>query len=286
MAQPFQRQTEVLLRAVAGCSVLSSCLVASAATTYDLSGGGALQVAAPVYVVDFTTSAPADPGLATTSGLGGSGGSAGYDASRADGLPVTAGMDLPPVSTTDVVIGQLGAGLAGSPFPTVLSLTLNGPQFTPLSTVAGGGGLSLNAFQVYVASSPLQDSLNLASLRASANLVFDLDHDYVTGTATDRSLLLNVLNAGDSNPDLYVHLPAPLFEQAGATEESFVYVYSEFGGSGFDVHRKEWAYLRAGGGLPGGLLTPAAVPEASTWVAACAMAGLLGGTFWIRRTRG
>src|SRR5690606_28338980 len=87
MAQPFQRQTEVLLRAVAGCSVLSSCLVASAATTYDLSGGGALQVAAPVYVVDFTTSAPADPGLATTSGLGGSGGSAGYDASRADGLP-------------------------------------------------------------------------------------------------------------------------------------------------------------------------------------------------------
>ncbi|MCK6500297.1 MAG: hypothetical protein L6Q38_12560, partial [Nitrospira sp.] len=71
----------------------------------------------------------------------------------------------------------------------------------------------------------------------------------------------------------------------GATSQSYVYVYSRFGGvNGYEADSgyEQWTYVRAGG-APTVVVPPSVVPEASSWFAGAAMTSLLAGALWMRR---
>jgi hypothetical protein len=283
---------DVFVRALAGCSVLTTCLAASAATSYDLTAGGALQLATPGYVVDFSTEAPAGGLFGSMYGLQGSGGvQEGYNASRWNGVNVMPDVVSSPSVTTDVTFNELGSYLAGGQNYSLFALTLNEPDLQPqpgqatLGTggLAGNARISLDAFQVFIAETPLVNAISYTDLTSNARLVYDMSWD-AFGGSEDRSILLNA-SAGGSG--LYVSIPTQLFEDAAVSPSSYVYVYSKMGARpGFEAEGgfEQWAFLKAGGAMPQLLLT-ASVPETSTWVGGAAVMGLIGGAIWRRRSR-
>lgn len=300
------KPNEVVLRAVAGCSALTACLAASGATQYNLTAGGSVQFTAPSYVVDFGTSSTTSYGSGSFGSLYGLQGVAalgvteeglplssvqeGYNADRSRGVPVMPQVDVSPAKTIDVALGELGVELSGSMPLAVFALTLNEPS----SAIGGGVGprkesatsyISLDSFQVFVADQPLASAATYADLTSHAKLVYDLDFDYSSNTAKDRTILLDDALVRRSAPDLYVKIPASLFAAAGAVDTSRVYIYSKFGlqsGYGAEGGFEDWGFLRLGAGVAR-LELGAMVPESSTWLGGLAIAGMVGGMVWLRR---
>lgn len=291
--------------AFAGCSVLSSSLAASAAgeVPIDLTRGGAVQVSSPVYVVDFSTTEPSETGgsyqsLYTMADLG-TGVEEGFNANGGGGVALMPGVISNPGLTRDVTIGELGALQAGGDQYGVFSLTLN-EQFARGFDPARGGStapepsqiprISLDTFKVFVADTPLTAAATYTDLASNARLVFDLDNSGASGGISDRSILLDASVSSSTSGDLFVSIPIDLFKSAGAQESSYVYVYSKLGSqASFEANPglDSWSFLRAGGNIPRMVLLPAVhAPEASTWLGALAMVGLIGGGFWYRRNRG
>jgi uncharacterized repeat protein (TIGR01451 family) len=58
------------------------------------------------------------------------------------------------------------------------------------------------------------------------SLVFDLDAE---GTGGDKTLILSDLGAGQGKQDYIFYLPVELFEEAGATQDSYMTLFSQFG---------------------------------------------------------
>ncbi len=303
MAFLMLKPNDVTLRRLAGCSVLSTCLAVSGASTIDLTGGGSFQSLSSAYAVDFSTS---DAGPAALQGafsslyrLGteSSGIEEGFNANRHDGVQTMANVDRNPGATTDVTLDELGAMILGDKQYGVFALAVSEPGTTtalPLGTsapIAGadparGGKVSLDSFQVFIAKTPLASAATYADLTSHARLAYDFNAASGTDGVTDRSLLLE---SGDSG-HLYVSIPVDLLKAAGATESSYLYVYSKLGMiSGYEAEPgfEAWSYLRAGGLAPRLSLGPAThAPEASTWLGGIMVAGLIGGAVWVRRSRG
>ncbi|MBL9140141.1 MAG: hypothetical protein JNK85_30000 [Verrucomicrobiales bacterium] len=223
----------------------------------------------------------------------GSGQQEGYNAAVGSGVPVMSDVDRSPLGTVDVKLGDLGGqyiGVAHASGPVqmvVLALSLDetGGGFSSAVENSTISCVSLDSFQVFVSDRPIGDASSYESLKANARMVFDLDVDYSTGFAEDRSLLLKDGANASGNSDLFVKIPSSLFDTAGATSQSYVYVYSKFGGvTGYEADHgyEQWTYVRAGG-APTVVVPPSVVPEASTWFAGAAMTSLLAGAMWMRR---
>ncbi len=292
----------VVPRLMLGCAALGACLTAQAARQYDLTAGGTVQLAAPTYLVDFSTSGgPVQgsfDGLYSLGGTRGNGAQEGYNAAGGSGVPLMPSIGPGPGAARDVTLGELGQVVGGAGQMSaavsmvVFALSLSEPgmvmvpgQVDPKEQFSRSG-ISLDAFQVYVADAPVADASSLGSLTSQARLVYDLDFDYSSGQSQDRSLLL-ADGVSSADADLYVKVPTGAFESAGASQNSYVYVYSKFGlQNGFEADQgyEQWSFLR-GGVRPPVIIVPgpAVVPEASTWFAGLAMAGLVGGALWMRR---
>ncbi len=166
-----------------------------------------------------------------------------------------------------------------------LNLDETGGGFSATAASSTISCVSLDSFQIFVSDHAIQDASSYDNLKNNARIVYDLDVDYSTGLAEDRSLLLKDGLDPDRATDLYVKIPMNLFEVAGATPNSYVYVYSKFGGvTGYeaDTGYEQWTYVRAAG-APTVVVPPSVVPEASTWFAGVAVSSLMAGAFWMRR---
>jgi hypothetical protein len=218
----------------------------------------------------------------------------GFNAGRASGVGVMPDVDPSPLTTVDVLLGQLGAEIVGAQRYGVLRLAINEEPGAGVSGPGqprpGDSHLALNSFQVFLADHPLSSAISYTDLTTQAQLVFDLDRDYATGLSLERTLLLNDNAAPEGATDLLVRIPVELFQAAGARDDSYLYLYSMFGGiRGFqaDGGHEQWSFLRAGGNVPR-LLPPlpaASAPETSTWLAGAMVAALMSGVFWRQRGR-
>ncbi|MCC6233178.1 MAG: hypothetical protein IT580_11080 [Verrucomicrobiales bacterium] len=293
----------MLCAAVTGTS-LAGALSSVAADAVDLRDGGTARFRGAGYVVDFTTiqpdvvTSPAALGsLYSLRGISGVGGvEEGFNAGTSRGVPVMPHVDSVISGAMDVTLGEIGIlpeGLGARPVASaVFALKINEPAWT----VGAAGGprqvgpnpksaVSLDEFQIWVADAPIANATSLDNLAAHARLVYDLDVNSASSAAGDRSLLLNDSGPSPASADLYVGIPKSLFDAAGATASSYVYLYSKFGAqAGFeaDAGFESWSYLRSGS-VPAVFTVVSSVPEASTWIGALVLTSLCGGAFWMRR---
>jgi len=281
-------------------SALAACLSASAVSTYNLTPGGMVQLSAPSLLVDFNTEAPTLDATAGFSSLyrvqsEAPGQQEGFNASVMSGASVMADVERSPLGTVDVQLSHLGGQYIGVPESqrtgpvqmVVMGLDLDETAggFSATAASQAMSCVSLDSFQVFVSDQPIRDASSYENLKNNARMVYDLDVDYSTGMAEDRSLLLKDGLDPNRATDLYVKIPMSLFEAAGATPNSYVYVYSKFGGvSGFEADRgyEQWTYVRAAG-APTVVIPPSVVPEASSWFAGAALTSLMAGAVWMRR---
>jgi len=288
------------MKILVSSSALAACLSSDAVSTYNLTPGGRVQLAAPNYLIDFSTTAPQ---LESTSGFSSlyriqsqnPGQQEGYNASVMLGASVMGDVERSALGTVDVQLRSLGGQYIGVPNSqrsgpvqmVVLGLNLDETAggFSAAAADQAMSCVSLDSFQVFVSDSPIRDGSSYENLKRNARIVYDLDVDYSTGMAEDRSFLLKDGLDPNRATDLYVKIPMTVFEMAGATPNSYVYVYSKFGGlTGFEADRgyEQWTYVRAAG-VPTVVIPPSVVPEASSWFAGAAMTSLIGGAFWMRR---
>jgi hypothetical protein len=131
-----------------------------------------------------------------------------------------------PNFTRDVQLKDLGVTVVGGIVYANFGLDIN-------QTSSSGRYLSLDDVKIYVSSAGQKTGSDLAALGSK---VFDLD------TSSDNWIRLDATNShGSGQGDMTMLVPLALFTGAGATPDSFITLYSQFGvhdaaNSGFE----EW----------------------------------------------
>ncbi len=211
-----------------GLETLDQRLVPSA-TTLDLTTVGA-EATASGAIVQQTDAQPTGTGyirsfVRVQGAAPGGGIEQGFNT---DGRPLSFDENSSPQFTRSLTLGQV---------PVV---TINGTAYREflldINQKSSASKLSLDEVRIYLGSTG-----NVTNLAALNGAVFDLDSE------KDVSVLLNArLNNGSGSGDMTLLVPESAF--AGGTANSFVYLYSKFGGvtgatanSGFE----EWAVKAA-----------------------------------------
>lgn len=146
-------------------SALATCLSSAAVSTYNLTPGGRVQLAAPHYLIDFSTTAPR---LDSTAGFSSlyrvqapvTGQQEGYNASVLAGASVMGDVERSALGTVDVQLRELGGQYIGVPNSqrsgpvqmVVLGLNLDETAggFSAAAADQAMSCVSLDSFQVFV----------------------------------------------------------------------------------------------------------------------------------------